>query len=75
MATERVTAPVYKTERGWPTLLLLFLSVNLDKMTIIALSLLPLALPLLTSALENGLARTPPMGWNSWVNTFETLSF
>jgi alpha-galactosidase len=29
-------------------------------------ALIALAAPLLVFALENGLARTPQMGWNSW---------
>ena len=29
----------------------------------------PTALPTTADALDNGVARTPPMGWNSW-NTF-----
>lgn len=43
-------------------------SVSMERRKILRLitAVILLTSPLLTSTLENGLARTPPMGWLAW---------
>jgi alpha-galactosidase len=43
-------------------------------MKAIALLLLLLAVVYDTSALDNGLGRTPPMGWSSWNRLFNDVN-